>query len=52
MKSDAADMPIPPDSTSPETPPPYGTWPRLYGAVIGELVLLVFLFYLFRKAFE
>ena len=28
------------------------TWPRLYALVLGELALLVLLFYLFTRAFE
>lgn len=36
-----------------EEPPPFGkTWNRLYAIVLGELVLLILLFYWFRKTFE
>jgi hypothetical protein len=28
------------------------SWPRLYALVLGELAILVVLFYLFTKAFE
>ena len=42
------------DSADPaEAPPPVGgTWNRLYAIVLGELVLLVGLFYLFTRAFS
>ncbi len=34
-------------------PPPIGrTWPRLYAIVIGELAILVALFYWFTKMYE
>lgn len=34
-------------------PPPFGgTWKTLYTIVLGELVLLVALFYWFTKVFE
>ena len=29
-----------------------GSWRRLYGVVLVELVILILLFYLFTKAFE
>jgi hypothetical protein len=32
--------------------PPFGSWRLLYGVVLGELALLILLFYLFTKAFE
>ncbi len=32
--------------------PLLGSWRRLYGVVLGELVILILLFYLFTKAFE
>ncbi len=35
-----------------EPPPILGTWPRLYGAVLGILALLIVLFYLFGRAFR
>lgn len=36
-----------------EAPPPIlGSWRRLYFAVLLNLVLLIVLFYAFRKAFE
>jgi hypothetical protein len=34
-----------------EPPPLLGTWPRVYGAVIGWLALLILLFYLFGWRF-
>jgi len=35
-----------------DRPPIFGTWPRLYAAVLVNLVLLVTLFYLFARAFR
>ncbi len=35
-----------------EPPPFLGSWGRLYAAVILNLVLLILLFYAFRRAFE
>jgi hypothetical protein len=35
-----------------EPPPLLGTWPRVYAVVLGFLVLLIFLFYLFARAFS
>lgn len=35
-----------------DTPPILKTWKRLYSVVLGELALLVLLFYLLTKAFE
>lgn len=41
------------ETSNDENPPPVGgTWNRLYAIVLGELALLVFLFWLFTKAFE
>lgn len=41
------------DSDSPEQKPTHSyRWSRLYTFVVGELVLLIVLFYLFTKAFE
>lgn len=35
-----------------EEPPPFGgSWARLYALVLGNLVLLIVLFYVFTKAF-
>ncbi len=35
-----------------DEPPPFGgSWARLYALVLGNLVLLIVLFYLFTKAF-
>jgi hypothetical protein len=35
-----------------DEPPPFlGTWSRVYAVVLGWLVLLIVLFYLFAKAF-
>ncbi|HYP52891.1 MAG TPA: hypothetical protein VEQ42_05090 [Pyrinomonadaceae bacterium] len=35
-----------------EGPPPFGgSWARLYALVLGNLVLLIVLFYVFTKAF-
>lgn len=33
-------------------PPILGSWRRLYALVLGELVILILLMFLFRKAFE
>lgn len=35
-----------------EPPPFFGTWSRLYTAVIVYLVFLIILFYFFTKAFN
>ena len=37
-----------------EDPPPpiFGSWNKIYGIVFFTLVALMFLFYLFTKAFE
>lgn len=35
-----------------ERPPFFSSWGRLYAAVLLNLALQVFLFYLFTKAFE
>jgi hypothetical protein len=34
-----------------EKPPIFGTWKTFYSIVLGELVLLIVLFYLFGKYF-
>ena len=34
------------------SPPVFATWNRLYAVVIGFLALLIFLFYLFTKAYQ
>jgi len=41
-----------PRGKSGDAPPFGGSWNRLYAIVLGELVLLVFLFWWFTKAFE
>jgi len=47
------ERPMTNDQHRDEAPPPIGgTWNRLYAIVIGELVLLVLLFWWFTKAFE
>jgi hypothetical protein len=39
--------------TVPDEPPPFfGTWSRVYAAIIGWLALLILLFFLFSKAFS
>jgi hypothetical protein len=38
--------------TSQERPPVLTSWRNLYAVVLGELTLLIILFYLFTKAFE
>ncbi|UCH65555.1 MAG: hypothetical protein JSW63_00015 [Ignavibacterium sp.] len=36
-----------------DPPPPFfKTWKRLYSLVLGQLVLLIILFYIFTKVFE
>jgi hypothetical protein len=35
-----------------ERPPLFRSWNRLYGFVLGELVLLIVLFYAFSKIFQ
>ena len=35
-----------------EQAPVFGTWGRLYAAVVGYLVLLIFLFYAFTVTFS
>jgi hypothetical protein len=42
----------PPAVPPADPPPPGGSWPRLYAIVLGELALLVVLFWWFRRAFE
>jgi hypothetical protein len=40
-------------SNIPDDPPEsLRSWPRLYAVVLGELAILIALFYLFTKAFE
>ena len=34
------------------SPPVFATWNRLYAVVIGFLALLIFLFYIFTKAYQ
>jgi len=35
-----------------ENPPPFGTWPMWYGAVLGLLAMLICLFYAFTVYFR
>lgn len=35
-----------------EPPPILGTWPRFYAAIVGYLVTLITLFYLFTRAYR
>ena len=36
-----------------EEPPPFlGSWPRVYAAVLGWLLFLIVLFYIFARAFS
>lgn len=48
IPSTAPTAPVPAD----EERPPLGSWRRLYALVLGELALLVVLFYLFGRAFS
>lgn len=41
--------PPPSEEVDPHQPK---SWPRLYAVVLGELVVLIVLFYLFTKVFE
>ncbi|MDP2884064.1 MAG: hypothetical protein Q8P51_03485 [Ignavibacteria bacterium] len=42
-----------PPEVEPDSSPPFlRSWRRLYAVVLGELVVLIILFYLFTKAFE
>jgi hypothetical protein len=42
----------PPRRVVVEEPPPFlGTWARVYAAILCYLALLIFLFYLFSRAF-
>jgi len=43
--------PKPPLGENESSPPFFKSWRRLYFVVLGELVVLVVLFYLFMKAF-
>jgi len=41
------------DKTTEDSPPPIiGSWNKIYGFVFFTLITLIFLFYLFTKAFE
>jgi len=41
-----------PPASVDHTPPPLGSWPRLYAAVILNLALLVLLFALIQRRFR
>jgi len=43
--------PKPPVAENESSPPLFKSWRSLYSMVLGELVVLVVLFYLFMKAF-
>jgi hypothetical protein len=40
------------NSTKDESPPLFKTWKAWYALVLGNLALLIILFYLFTKIFE
>jgi len=40
------------NSTDDSAPPIFKSWNKIYGFVFFTLVFLIFLFYLFTKAFE
>lgn len=41
------------DNNTEDSPPPIlGSWNKIYGIVFFTLITLIFLFYLFTKAFE
>jgi len=42
----------PPPNPEDQKPPFFKTWARLYWFVIGNLVVLILLFYLFTKAYQ
>jgi len=42
----------PKENTEDPPPPILGSWEKIYGFVFFTLVILIFLFYLFTKAFE
>jgi hypothetical protein len=42
----------PPEVGPDSSPPLLKSWRRLYAVVLGELAVLIILFYLFTKAFE
>ena len=42
----------PPEAGPDSSPPFLKSWRRLYAVVLGELAILIILFYLFTKAFE
>ena len=35
-----------------EKPPLFSTWPRAYGAILGYLAVVIFLFYLFTQYYR
>jgi hypothetical protein len=35
-----------------EARPPLGSWPRMYALVLGNLVVLILIFYAFTRAFD
>ena len=46
-------QPEPRDSNQEADPPPiFRTWPRLYALLFGELILIIFLSYLFMRTFS
>ena len=38
--------------TTDEGRPPLGSWPRMYALVLGNLVVLILIFYAFTRAFD
>ena len=47
-----APVPARPSASGDDAPPPLGSWPRLYAAVILNLVVLVLLFALIQRSFR
>ena len=40
------------DAPTDESRPPLGSWPRMYALVLGNLVVLIVIFYAFTRAFD
>ena len=52
-EEDMRERVAPEERADEEGPPPFGgSWARLYALVLGNLVLLIVLFYVFTKAFR
>jgi hypothetical protein len=40
------------DQPTDESRPPLGSWPRMYALVLGNLVILIVIFYAFTRVFD